>query len=90
LKHLTQDGLIVKNFLDNKSARSSAGLSNQRVSQQFSSIFQLTAPFNENVAVAYLKRASTSQVLRKHLVSTPGLNPNLKTSRLRYKARCLK
>ena len=90
LKHVTNDGLIVKNFLDKESARSSAGLANPRVRQKFSSIFQLTTPYNENVAVAYLKRASTSRVLRTHLVSTPGLNPNLKTSRLRYRARRLK
>ena len=90
LKHLKKDGLIVKNFLDKPSARSSAGLANPRVNQKFSSIFQLTSPYNENVAVAYLRRASTSQTLRKHLVATPGLNPNLKTSRLRYSVRRLK
>jgi hypothetical protein len=90
LRHVTKDGLIVKNFLDKKSAQSSAGLTNARINQKFSSIFQLTTQYNENVAVAYLRRASTSRVLRKHLVSTPGLNPNLKTSRLRYEARRLK
>ena len=90
LKHVAKDGLIVKNFLDKESARSSAGLANPRINQKFGSIFQLTTPCNENVAVAYLKRASTSQALRKHLVSTPGLNPNLRTSRLRYRTRRLK
>ena len=90
LKQVSKDGLIVKNFLDKTSARSSAGLTNSRVNEKFSSIFQFTTPYNENVAVAYLKRASTSRTLRKHLVATPGLNPNLKTSRLRYKVRRLK
>ena len=87
LRQVTKDGLIVKNFLDKKSARSSAGLTNPGVNQRFGSIFQLTTPYNENVAIAYLKRASTSQALRKHLVATPGFNPHLKTTRLRYKAR---
>ena len=87
---LATDGQIVKNFLDNKSARSSAGLTNPRISRKFRSIFQLTAPYNENVAVAYLTRASTSPALRKRLVATPGLNPNLKTARLRYNMRRLK
>jgi spermidine synthase len=90
LRHVTKDGLIVKNFLDKRSAQSSAGLTNARIKQNFSSIFQLTSQYNENVAVAYLRRASTSRALRKHLVSTPGLNPRLKTSRLRYKAHRLK
>lgn len=90
LRHVTKDGLIVKNFLDMGSALSSAGLTSTRINQNFSSIFQLTTQYNENVAVAYLRRASTSRVLRKHLVSTPGLNPNLKTSRLRYRALRLK
>jgi len=90
LKHVTKNGLIVKNFLEKTSAHSSAGLTNQRVNQKFSSIFQLTTPYNENVAVAYLKQLSTSRVLRTHLGSTPGLNPNLRTTRLRYKARRLK
>jgi len=90
LKHLSKGGLIVKNFLDMQSARSSAGLTNPGVSQNFSSIFQLTTPYNENVAIAYLKRPSTSQALRKHLAATPGLNPALKSTRLRYRARRLK
>ncbi len=90
LKHVTNEGMIVKNFLDKESARSSAGLANSRVRKRFSSIFQLTTPYNENIAVAYLKRASTSRALRTRLVATPGLNPNLKTCRLRYKARRLK
>ena len=90
LKQLTADGLIVKNFLDKKSARSSAGLISSRIRQRFSSIFQLMTPYNENVAIAYLKRTSTSQALRNRLVATPGLNPNLKTGRLRYKVRRLK
>ncbi|UCB56125.1 MAG: hypothetical protein JSW45_06230 [Thiotrichales bacterium] len=90
LKHVTKEGLIVKNFLDRQTARSSAGLTNPRINRKFSSIFQLTTPYNENVAIAYLKRASTSQALRKRLIATPGLNPRLKTSRLRYLVRRLK
>lgn len=90
LEQVAKDGLIVKNFLDRQSARASAGLTNSRINRKFSSIFQLTTPYNENVAVAYLKQASTSQTLRKHLAATPGLNPNLKSTRLRYRARRLK
>jgi len=90
LKNVTEHGLIVKNFIDKNSALSSAGSTNPRINRNFSSILQLTTPYNENIAIAYLKQASTSQALRNHLVSTPGLNPALKTSRLRYKARRLK
>jgi spermidine synthase len=90
LKHVKKDGMIVKNFLDMPSARSSAGLASPGVNQKFSSIFQLTTPYNENVAVAYLKRPSTSEALRKHLAATPGLNPALKSTRLRYRAYRLK
>ena len=87
---LSGQGMIVRNFVSREDVRQSAGLSHPRVSKRFVSVFQLTTEFNENFAVAYLRRASSAAQLRKRLIATPGLNPRLKTSRLRYRVRRLK
>ncbi len=89
-KHLTARGMIVRNFIDQQELKNSAGLANKKISANFASIFQLTAAYHENYSAAYLRQVSTSAQLRKRLVATPGLNPNLKTSRLRYRIRSLK
>lgn len=90
LKHLTSDGLVVGNFINQDELKKSAALTHNVLNKKFASVFQLTSTFNENFVGAFLKQKSTSQFLRKRLVETPGLNPDLKTSRLRYKLRRLK
>jgi len=90
LKHLSNNGLIVANFIDIDELKKSAGLNNKSVSKCFTSVFQLTSTFNENFVGAFVRKKTTSQQLRKRLIKTPGLNPNLKTSRLRYRIRQLK
>lgn len=89
LKHLDKKGVIVKNFIDQAALKHSAPVASKTISKRFKSIFQLSNPCNENVVAAYLKSQSSSQYLRSRLVDTPGLNPNLKTSRLRYRVRRL-
>ena len=89
-RHLSRHGMIVRNFIDRDELKNSAGLTNPKISTGFASVFQLTSTFNENFAGAYLKQSSDSRQLRKRLVQTPGLDPTLKTSRLRYKVRRLK
>ena len=90
LKHLSLDGAIVGNYIDINDLKKSAGLSSPVISQCFMSIFQLTSKFNENFVGAFVRKKVTSQQLRKRLVLVPGLNPDLKTSRLRYRIRKLK
>lgn len=89
-RRLSRQGMIVRNFTDRDEIKKSAGLTNKKISAGFASVFQFNATFNENFAVAYLKQSSNSRQLRKRLVQTPGLNPALKTSRLRYRIRQLK
>ncbi len=90
LKHLTVSGLIVANFIDINELKKSAGLDSKAVTKNFSSVFQLTSTFNENFVGAFIRKKTSSQKLRKRLIETPGLNPALKTSRLRYRIRKLK
>lgn len=90
LKNLNTQGLLVKNFIDNTALRNCAGLSSKSIASRFASVYQLTTPLNENHSAVFLRKASSSRQLRKRLVSTPGLNPTLKTSRLRYRLRRLK
>jgi len=89
LKNLSSDGLIVRNFISRQELINSAGLSNEHIAGKFSSVFQLTSHYNENFVAAYLREKSTGNELRKNLTATPGLNPDLKTSRLRYRVRRL-
>lgn len=89
LKHLNHDGVIVRNFINKPELLDSAGLAHAATSKRFDSVFQLTSCFNENFVAAYVRKAVTSKVLRDNLIATPGLNPNLKTSRLRYRIRRL-
>jgi spermidine synthase len=90
LKHLARQGMIVRNFIDRNELNSCAALTKPAIGARFPSIFQLTTSFNENYAGVYLCKPSSSGQLRKRLVATPGLNPALKTSRLRYRVRRLK
>lgn len=90
IKHLMPQGMIVRNFIDRNELNNSAALTKPAIGKHFPSIFQLTTTFNENFAGVYLGKSSSSRQLRKRLVATPGLNPTLKTSRLRYRVRRLK
>jgi len=89
LKHLAKDGVIVRNFINKEELLNSAGLAHASTRKRFDSVFQFNNCLNENYVAAYLKKAATSRQLRKRLVDTPGLNPGLKTSRLRYRVRKL-
>jgi len=89
LEHLNNDGIIVRNFIEKSELLESAGLAHGAISKKFESVFQLTSCFNENFVGAYVRTPVTSKGLRENLIATPGLNPNLKTSRLRYRIRRL-
>lgn len=89
LKHLNKDGVIVRNFVSKEELLDSAAISNKTISDKFASVFQLTSCLNENFVGVYSKSLISSGVLRKNLIRTPKLNPNLKTSKLRYHIRKL-
>lgn len=89
LKHTNKEGMIVRNFLSKEELLESAGVSNAYISQQFSSVFQLTSSLNENFVGVYSRRCVSSAGLRKNLQKVPKLNPQLKSCRLRYRIRQL-
>lgn len=89
LKHLADEGVIVRNFICKDELVNSAGLVNKSIASKFKSVFQLTSCFNENFVGVYLKKTASTRQLRSNLIATPGLNPNLKTSKLRYRIRQL-
>jgi spermidine synthase len=89
LKHLSKDGVIVRNFLNKEKLLDSAGINNKHISKQFASVYQLTSFYNENFVGVYSKVSVSSSTLRRNLINTPIINPNLKTSKLRYRIRRL-
>lgn len=88
-RHLTDEGVIVRNFINRKALLRSAPVTDAQTRANFKSIFQFTSQYNENFVAAYLKTAASARQLRRRLCETPGLNPRLKTTRLRYTIRQL-
>lgn len=89
LKHLKPGGMIVRNFISREELMGCAVLNQQKLQKKFSSAFQFNSFYNENFVAAFLQRSASSAQLRKKLKTIPGLNPSLKTSRLRYRVKCL-
>ena len=87
LKHLSHQGMIVANFTSAQALRSCAYYSSRRLAGRFAGVFQLTTPADENAVGVFLRRPSSTRALRANLRATPGLNPDLKTSRLSYRVR---
>lgn len=90
LKHLTSHGAIVRNFISRRELLASAPLMNESMGNTFSSIFQFNGVQDENYVAAYFRKKVTSKQLYQQLSTIRGLNPQLVTSRLRFKTRRLK
>jgi len=90
LKHLNDQGLIVRNFISKDDLLESAGVSHSFINKKFASIFQLSNSLNENFVGVYAKQPFNSALLRKNLIKIPELNVRLKTCRLNYRIRQLK
>ena len=84
------EGTIVGNYVDSGDLNKSAGLSNKTMSKKFQSIFRINSQYDENAVGVFVRKEVTSKQLRSRLVSVPGLNPSLKTSRLKYRIAKLK
>ncbi len=89
LRHLSSDGVIVRNFIDKNALLESAPLRTKLIGQRFKYACQLTSHYNENFVGAFFRSGVSSGDLRQRLRQTPGLNPDLKSSRLRYRMRRL-
>ena len=90
LRHLSKQGVIVRNFVSRSELMASAPLVNESMNRKFSSIFQLNGVQDENFVAAYFRQEVTVKQLHQQLAAIPGLNPQLATSRLRFKTRRLK
>jgi len=84
---ITDDGMLVTNFVSRQEFKACAYITNNSIRGRFDRAFHFFAPQYENVVAAFLKRPSTRQVLNNHLKRMPQLNPELKTSRLRFSVR---
>ena len=86
---LVKDGCLVSNFVSRRELMQCAFFQNRKLKQSYRSAFLLSAPGYENAIGAFLKIPASTGMLKKNLVETPGLNPDRKTSRLRFKIKCL-
>ncbi len=86
-KHLASNGLVAMNFVSSRSLQDCAYFSSQPIAQRFASAFQLTMPLYENVVGVFLKTESTSRMLRRNLVTVPGLCRGRGQNRLKYRIR---
>ncbi|MGD8566825.1 MAG: hypothetical protein PVJ39_01880 [Gammaproteobacteria bacterium] len=86
-KLLKRDGLLITNFVSSRQLRACAYFTDDKIHKQFKACFQFTAPNYENAIGAFLKKESNQRTLRQNLTDIPQLNPNLKSSRLRYNIR---
>lgn len=89
LNHLKPEGVIVRNFISREELFNCAALTRSSIQKKFTSAFQFNSFYNENFVAAFLRRDASSAELRQRLKQTPGLNPSLKSSRLRYRIRRL-
>ena len=87
LSHLTKRGVLVMNFVSAKEMGESGCFVSAATQKRFQSAFRLAMPGYENTVGAFLRTYATSKQLRERLVNTPGLNPQLKSSRLCYSIR---
>jgi spermidine synthase len=88
-RHLKPDGLLVMNFIGSYELEACGYFASRPLRNRFASVFRLSIPKYENAVAAFLPREVTSRQLRSNLIRVPGLNPQLKGSRLNYHIRRL-
>ena len=78
------------NFVSVSELMHAAYFHSRRLARLFPSAFRFTQPHYHNAVGAFMRRPSDPVVLRRHLVATPGLNPDLKSSGLRFRVERLR
>jgi spermidine synthase len=89
IKHLAADGVLVCNFGSPREMKACAYFQQPSIGNRFVAAFQLTTPLYENAIGAFVSQPADSAALRERLRRLPGLNPDLKSSRLNYRIRRL-
>ena len=84
---LSPRGVLVMNFATQAELRSCACIHDLDIRKQFDSAYRLNKPQYENTIAAFLTGTSSSRQLRQNLIREPGLNPNVKSTRLNYRIR---
>jgi spermidine synthase len=65
--HLSEDGILVMNFTSRNDLKNCAAVSYKKISGLFTSSFQFTLTHYDNAIGAFLKKKSSSQILRHHI-----------------------
>lgn len=86
-QHLSPDGLLVMNFISRNDLKNCAALSYKKTSSLFKSSFQFTLSHYDNAIGAFIKKPSTSQILRKNINEVDELK---KSKKLNFQLRKLK
>lgn len=86
-QHLSEDGMLVMNFISHNDLKNSAAVSYKKISSLFKSRFQFSLSHYENAIGAFLKRGATSQQLRKNINDIDKLK---KSNKLDFTVRKLK
>lgn len=89
VKCLAADGMIVSNFATRGELTGSAYQQLARFRRMFKSRFRLATPQNHNAVGVFLRTNATESDLRRRLCQIPRLNPDLKSTGLRYQLRVL-
>lgn len=74
--HLSPTGLLVMNFISSNDLKNCAAVSYKKISSLFNSSFQFTLSHYDNAIGAFLKKPSTSQILRKNINKVADLKKN--------------
>ena len=85
--HLSEDGLLVMNFVSKKDLKNCAAISYKKIANYFSTSFQFTLPHYDNAIGAFLKKSSTNQILRTNINAVSELK---KSKHLNFNVRKLK
>lgn len=85
--HLSPEGILVMNFISSNDLKNCAAVSYKKTAAHFRASFQLSLSHYENAIGAFLKKSSTSQILRKNINEVDELN---KSKELKFQVRKLK
>jgi len=86
---LSRKGILVLNFASLTELKSCAWFHDPDVQARFKAAFQLTKPQYENTVAAFLTEHATSRQLRQNLARVPGLDPDIKSTRISYRIRSI-
>jgi spermidine synthase len=73
-KNITNDGMLVVNFISPKNLKQCGYFQSQKISRKFESAFQFTLPAYQNAIGAFVKKQVKNTDLRKRVYQFSGIN----------------